>query len=375
MHGLEGYDCSRNCDNLSDLTEVVETLEGEERIICVVDKRLVFYEKIEEYLKEKHIKIYNFEGNFKEILQPIIENYPIIEDEEEPELKEELIIQTEYVKREIVSEKVFVDKYTPLYGGVENSIIAFVSPFKRSGCSFLTSNLAAHFAKYNISTAVISLPNNFYHFRLIGIDRLCEKKKEEYISPHHCINDGGIYKRNEFVYEKISWVAPDPRFESLDFESWQTDKVSKMIYYSKAPIKLIDVGSYDGIHLEEILTVADEVIVVIDPDPMAIMERDKELQYFVELGKQLNVTFLVNEYAKGVVLESILNTKYIGIPTFERSLIYPQIYDYKLPYYAIESEFDKAIWSISGKYIPKELLGENKETENVFKKIKNIIKR
>jgi len=154
-------------------------------------------------------------------------------------------------------------------------VIGSLSP--RAGSSFITANLAAAVAARNVSSAVIESPVNFPYFYDALFIR--EKTNGSYVSRSHKIKDSHEIDRSDvFVENGISWIALDPTQFSI--KNWTYDNMMKLIYSVKhTSIVLLDVSTF-WVHssVQPILGQADNIILVVDPDPV-LLDRTMKIDY------------------------------------------------------------------------------------------------
>lgn len=383
---------------INDLDEIREKILYSNYDMAIVDEKLWWKEECIELLSRKGVKVIIFEGDFEEVTNSIIKELPeeqIVEEvlnfstEEDKEILNKAIENTheiryvpkiEYIEKEV---KVPVTIYQSVYAGIQNKVILVLNLTERAGSTFFSLNLAKAFASNNILTSIVEPPfKKPYIFDSVGLEKRLnitdENKNTFYSYAHEIFNNKKIESNKETINDGIVWIVPDPRLPIIN--EWDYLKMMKLLYVSKkASINIIDCGhNFKNNCVQEILSEADMILVLIDPLPADIMQNNEILEELIKLKTNgFPVEFILNKWNKGVNKKEILNFLNIEplmyIPFITPEFIYKATYNCKIPYEyeEVKEELQNIFLRLMEGLVPKSLLKKeiNKESTSIFKSL------
>ena len=342
---------------------------------------------------KKDIKIIIFKGDFRKTINNIYKLFLKLEEVKELLKKEKSALKNKeadskeikyILKEKLVERKVKVDvpAYREIYKGIENKLIIVTSLSKKAGSTFLSINLAKALSGLKIRTSIIEPPiDRPYLFDYIGIDGK-ESPEHDFYSYPHVINNGVKPLRDmETIIDDIIWIIPDSRMNTV--ENWDSLKMMKLLYASKrAPISIIDIGTnIEHESIDPILTSADMILAVINPQPVEIAQNIDRLETLLNFKKEgYPVEFVINFCNSGInrkVLSSYLKiSPSIFIPAVNPKYIYKAVYRNKIPldYPEVEEQLFKPLSAIIKNIIPLGLFKEVLKDRSSYKD-SNIIHR
>ncbi len=200
-------------------------------------------------------------NEIEKIITKCIQHNPALRYQSVDELLEDLNDISKFKEVEILDTSQYKEAPCKLI------IIGSLSP--RAGSSFITANLAAAVAAKDILTAVIEAPvNTPYYYDALFIRK---KTSVNFVSwPHEIKKGNSINRHDVFKEEGINWIVLDPTL--LSIKDWSCDDMMKLIYSVKRiPVVFLDVST-NWVHqsVQFILTQADHIFLVVDPDPVLI---------------------------------------------------------------------------------------------------------
>ena len=284
------------------------------------------------------------------------------------------------------------------YMEVSNKLVVIGSLSSRAGSSFVTSNLAAAFAKRNRSVAVLEFPANTPY--LYDALFLRQKTEGKYISlPHEVRAQRAINKENIFKEHGISWVLLDPTLYAI--KDWSPSEMLSLIYSVKnMPIILLDISTnwcHQGI--SQIFRQADHVFMVVEPDPAlidrtvivdykelgipaeCIPEELKIMELICELERSGNchVEFVLNKYTDQIFQEQ-LGLPYSPtafIPFIDPQTVYSALWKGEVLYNYpdIQEILDRELYPVIRRIAPAMPASKESNTNMIFRRLKNVYKR
>ena len=223
----------------------------------------------------------------------------------------------------------------------------------RAGSSFVAANLAVKLASDGISTAVIECPvNTPYFFDALFVR---EKTDTEFVSWAHELKKGKTPNRKEaFSDSGVTWVVVDPT--QFQVNNWTSSDMVQLIYSVKhCQFIFLDVSTNWTHHsVSTILTQADHILLVVDPDPV-LLDRSERKEYpfssdeenylpvesktikkIIEMisDDHRNIDFIVNKYSSFINIDQLcLPLKPISlVPHFEPEQVYKSLWEGRLLY-------------------------------------------
>ncbi len=376
-------------DFIEDFEKVQENITVSQYDLAVIDEKLPWKDPALDLFNKKDIKIIIFKGDFRKTTGDIYKLFPVIEEAKEllkkgdPQSKhgEAGNQQVKYiVKEKLVEKEVKVDVpiYKEVYKGIENKLIIVTGLSKKAGSTFLSTNLAKALSGLKIRTSVIEPPiDTPYLFDYIGLDGKLDTSGPEYnfYSYPHVINNGVKPLRGmEAIIDDIIWIIPDSRMETI--ENWDSLKMMKLLYTSKrAPISIVDVGNnIDHESVDSILTSADMILAVINPQPIELKQNKDKLEILLKLKKErYPIEFVINFYNSGInrkeLSRYLKTTPTIFIPAINSEHIYKAGYKNKIPldYLEVEEQLFKPLSDIIKNIIPLGLFKETLKDKSSYK--------
>lgn len=384
---------------INDIDDIREKMLYTNYDIAIIDEKLWWKDECIELLNRKGVKVIIFQGDFEEVTNQIIKELPdeepVIEQvlnfstedntkilnkpiENEPEIK--YIPKIEYIEREV---KVPVTVYQSVYAGIQNKVILVLNLTERAGSTFFSLNLAKAFASNNILTSVVEPPlKTPYIFDSVGLDKRLnitdENSNKFYSYAHEIFDNKKIESNREAINDGIVWIVPDPKLPKI--KEWDYLKMMKLLYVSKrASINIIDCGySYKNKCVQEILSEADMILVIIDPLPADIMQNDETLEELITMKKDgFPIEFIINKWNKGVNKKELLNfldiIPLMYVPYISPEFVYKATYNCKIAYEyeEVKEDLQDIFLRLIEKFVPKDLLKKDstKENKNLFKSL------
>lgn len=375
-------------DSIKDFENVQENITIKQYDLAVIDKKLPWKDSALDLFNKKDIRIIIFKGDFRKTINDIYKLFPEIEEAKELLKKGDLQSKHEgtskqqvkyIVKEKLIEKEIKVDTpvYREIYKGIENKLIIITGLSKKAGSTFLSINLAKALAGLKIRTSIIEPPiDTPYLFDYMGLDGKLDTSGPEYnfYSYPHVINNGVKPLRDmETIIDDIIWIIPDSRMNII--ENWDSLKMMKLLYASKrAPISIIDIGTnIEHESIDPILTSADMILAVINPQPVELKQNKDRLETLLKLKKEgYPVEFVINFYNSSInrkVLSNYLKiSPSIFIPAINHEHTYKAGYKNKIPldYPEVEELLFKPLSGIIKTIIPLELFRETLKDKSSF---------
>jgi hypothetical protein len=357
---------------------------------AIVDEKVLFSNDIIELLSVRNIKVIIFSGDFENLENQVneisgIEDEPMEQQEVEQEDKD---VQIKVIEREKIVEKEVIKKetvYKSVYSGVENKTIGVVSLSKGSGSSFITMNLVKAISDYNVLTSMVETPFDLpYFYDAFGIKNRADILEKQFVSLPHLISEGkNITKDMEFIDNNISYLVQDATLENIDNSNWSYNKMMKLLYNTRAPITIIDIGyNLNNKIIMELINDIDILLVIIDAIPSKVVNNYNNLNIIKNIDS-CEVVFVINKYNSGVNKKNLLdymNTKkeILTIPFCDIDLVYKSYNKQEFPYSnnMIKEILEPGFNKIIRKVLPIDLLKQEynhepkKKRFSIFKKTK-----
>ncbi len=277
-------------------------------------------------------------------------------------------------RKNIISEKPVKEivKYKQSLIGANN--IGVISLSHGAGATFFTLNFAKAISEFT-KVAVVEYPlikPKIYN--TIGISNYIDEIKD-YVSYAHIIKDNTIDQNSTYINDDMTFIVTDPNREEITDTDWDENKMLRLLYVSKMPINIIDLGNrfFDS-NIINIIEQFSCVILIIDPYVPNVLENIQMLEKIKKLeeNKNLNIKYIINKFNDGVDETELLNNLDIYpiayIPFIDPQHIYLAAHKNKIPYgikdvrEVLQKPFDKLIKDI----IPEEM--------NHYKKKKSLFK-
>jgi hypothetical protein len=356
-----------------DLSKLQENIAVKHYDIAVVDHKLSWKDTALDLFNKKDIKIVLFKGNFENTINEIQTLSSKMEEVKTPLDKKQNIpkmkIPDKYAKYAGKDKKENTPIYKEVYKGIENKLIVICGLSRKAGSTFLSVNLAKALSDLKIRTSVIEPPTSPpYLFYYTNMDKKLNTLGPEYgfYSYPHVIDQGIKPLRDmETILDDIIWVMADPKRKQI--EKWDSLKMMKLVYVSKkAPITIIDAGTYlTHESMEPILSSADIIYAVVNPQPAQIKQNTERLKALLKLKEEkYPVEFIINNYSPGInrkTLAALLKTKPTKfIPAIDSRYIHESNYKYRIPldHPEVSEQLFKPLSEIIKTIIPLEILKE-----------------
>jgi len=277
-------------------------------------------------------------------------------------------------RKNFISEKPVKEIVTYKQSLIGAKNIGVVSLSHGAGATFFTLNFAKAISEFT-KVAVVEYPlikPKIYN--TIGIVNHIDESKD-FVSFAHIIKDNTIDQNSAFINDDITFIVTDPNREEIIDTDWDENKMLRLLYVSKMPINIIDLGNklFDS-NTINIIEQFSSIILIIDPYVPNVLENIQILEKIKKLeeNKSLNIKYIINKFNDGVDETELLNNLDIYpiayIPFIDPQHIYLAAHKNKIPYgikdvrESLQKPFEKLIKDI----IPEEM--------NCFKKKKSLFK-
>lgn len=281
-------------------------------------------------------------------------------------------------RKNSISEKPVVKeivKYKQSLIGAKN--IGVVSLSHGAGATFFTLNFAKAISEFT-KVAVVEYPlikPKIYN--TIGIANHIDESKD-FVSYAHIIKDNTIDQKSVFINDNVVFIVTDPNREEIIDTDWDENKMLRLLYVSKMPINIIDLGNklFDS-NIINIIEQFSSIILIIDPYVPNVLENIHMLEKIKKLeeNKSLNIKYIFNKFNDGVDETELLNNLDIYpiayIPFIDPQHIYLAAHKNKIPFgikdvkEGLQKPFEKLIKDI----IPEEI-NQLKKKKSLFKFLK-----
>lgn len=255
----------------------------------------------------------------------------------------------------------------------ERRIILVVSPFDRSGSSFIAHQLAYGIAKHGVGVKYFENPfKNPYSFdRFAGATDV-----PNYFSPFSEIMemDHNEYIR-EWTKEGVNIQALNPMYEQkLEEEQFSISRfLRQLIAVHDAPYLIVDIGCDESKQTyDELIEIASDVLVVVDSDlsKLELFEQYSMSEKFGWIHNLLlkdKTTLIANKYVKGVDGSLPLET-FVKVPHFNPLWVFNAQVDGTFAFSGAEKEQAEGIRNVLKLVLDKKTL---KKKKGKVSKIKN----
>ena len=334
---------------------------------------------------------------FEKIISTCVQNDPALRYQS----IDELVVDLASVLRSNAKVDATYHKVYP--GQVQTKTIVIGSLSPRAGSSFLAANLAVSAASKQVPTAVIEFPANtpyLYDALFMG-----KKVGQPFVSWAHEVFQGNeIDRRDIYTDNGVGWIVLDPTL--LKINNWSQENTFNLVYQVKQfPIVILDISTnwtHPGI--KQLLTQADLLILVVDPDPVLIERtadfsslcsgqnidcvpiESKIVQLLTELQQRpnCNVTPVFNKFTESVDKEQLCLpfTAPIFFPYIEPAQAYKALWEgnplYIYPHF--QDIFDHELSALISQLVepittPIELVtGRQTTKDNLLKRVASAFK-
>ena len=255
----------------------------------------------------------------------------------------------------------------------ERKIILVVSPFERSGSTFIAHQLAYAIAKNGIGVKYFENPfkNPYTYDRLAGGNEI-----PNYYSPYSEIpeDDHNAYIR-EWKKDGIELQVLNPKYEQrLEEDQFPITRfLRQLLSVHNAPYLIVDIGADENKQTyDELVEVASHVLVVVDND-LPNLELFEQYQMAEKFGWIHNLLLkkkthlIANRYVKG--LETALPLDhYTPVPPFQDESTYKAQFDGVFAFKDAADEQQKGFQKLMKLIVDSQDL---KRKKNGVKKVKN----
>lgn len=252
--------------------------------------------------------------------------------------------------------------------------IGVVSLSHGAGSTFFTLNFAKAISEFT-KVAVVEYPlikPKIYN--TIGIVNHINETKD-FVSYAHIIKDNTIDQNSAFINDDMTFIVSDPNREEINDTDWDENKMLRLLYVSKMPINIIDLGNklFDS-SIISIIEQFSSIILIIDPYVPNVLENIQMLEKIKKLeeNKILDIKYIINKFNDGVDETELLNNLDIypiaNIPFIDPQHIYLAAHKNKIPFdikdvrERLQKPFSKLVKDI----IPEEL-SQNKGKRSILK--------
>ena len=259
----------------------------------------------------------------------------------------------------------------------ERKIILVVSPFERSGSTFIAHQLAYAIAKNGIGVKYFENPfkNPYTYDRLAGGNEI-----PNYYSPYSEIpeDDHNAYIR-EWKKDGIELQVLNPKYERrLEENQFPITKfLRQLLSVHNAPYLIVDIGADESKQTyDELVEVASHVLVVVDND-LPNLELFEQYQMAEKFGWIHNLLLkkkthlIANRYVKG--LETALPLDhYTPVPPFQDESTYKAQFEGVFAFKGAADEQEKGFQKLMKLIVDSQDLKRKKTS---VKKMKNWMPR
>lgn len=263
-------------------------------------------------------------------------------------------------------------KYKQSVIGAKNIGISNLS--SGAGATFFALNFAkalSEFTKVGVIEHPLIRPRIY---NTVGIANHLEKE-DDFVSYAHNIKDNISDKKEAFVKDNITFIVTDPNKEQIIEEDWDENKMLRLIYLSKMPVNVIDLG--DKLFDISVINIIEQftcVFVIIDPYVPCVIESLDMLEKIKHEEKKngLKIKYVINKFNDGYDETEVLSMLDIypiaNIPFVDPQYIYLAAHKNKIAY-----DFEEVRKSLKHPFenIIKEIIPE--ELSN-FKNKKSIFR-
>jgi len=374
---------------IGDIDEVKNKSLYKKWQLAVVDRKLPWFNEAVKFFKKNEIDIIYFDDDYSEVISSIGRMVPEPAedntDADDEEIKGNLNKDYKIKYIEKPTTKVVEKK---IYTSLEKKLIIVCGLSRCAGSTTVTLSLAKYLSNLGIQPSVIEPPlSSPAIFNWIGIENMLDRSEKDssssfYSYPHEISNGNRIKGKAEYVSSGILWIVIDDRKEEI--KGWDYDKMLKLTYVSgTTPITLIDVGgSIFHESVRPLLSIVDQVLVVIDPFPTSCKIGSAGLSELLKLrGEGYPVNFIINKWNDGVDRDeflSFLGVKPLAfIPAIDLSILYKANckYEIALNYREVYELMEDPLKKISSLFIPQEFSAAISKVKRTKKGFFSIIKK
>ncbi|QAS54818.1 hypothetical protein [Halobacillus litoralis] len=230
---------------------------------------------------------------------------------------EKKVVNKQVVKRDVsINLQQQVNKVVGV--PVEKKIVLIGSPFKRSGCTFISHLLARELAKMNVSSTYIESPYEapYTYDRFFGHEftKNYKSKFYQYIKTL----DIGEELDFDWTHDDIQMVALNPTDEptyskdSLPFEVFM-----KVLMSTSSTVTIVDVGNqWENEVFQDIYDIASNVYIVMEPDISNIQmlqDPNSSFQTFCnKIMKDKKTKVIGNRFEEGLMKNDLINEVFVN---------------------------------------------------------------
>lgn len=257
-------------------------------------------------------------------------------------------------------------RYKTIYSNIEHKTVGILSLTRRSGSTFLATNLAKALTDYNLLISLIEVPfNQPYICDMVGLDQYAESKGIEFYSPITVIGENKEVARDKVICkDNIMFYCQNPSATPL---SWDRMKTLKLIYSGRRyPVSIIDIG-YNYDKAVDFINDLDLILVIFEATPPDLMNNFETLKRLQQLKLDgYNIEFILNRDNSGInkcELEKYMKITPLGsIPDIPANLIYKALYRNDIPYTYKKARdlLNPCLRKITSKILAKEFINHRK---------------
>lgn len=252
--------------------------------------------------------------------------------------------------------------------GIERKIIVVISPYERTGSTFISHQLAYQIAKQQIGVTYFENPFR----RPYSYDRFGgHLEVPDYRSLYACdLNDD-----NEFQ-EKQRWNVQDVQIQALNpiFEMPYDEPdlsiehfLRLFLSFGDTPVLIIDIGADQHRKIyDELINIATDILIVMDSDISNIewFEQNQisaDFNWIYRLLSDERTLYVANQFVKEAK-DIILSPRYVTVPVFNKEWIYQSQVKGCISWggrEAIKAQ-DEVFWRLTAEIFPKSYLTNKK---------------
>lgn len=377
---------NRNADTVHDLEDAIEFFKAD---LYIVDRQLVDSDLLIAMLTQQGLGFLEIQGNVKDVLPVLKEQYGIEEEEEEP--IDEIHYERNERQRVVVQEKVIEKEVIrTTYQAIPSKIVIVGSLYRGAGSTILSTNLARMIAERGIDVAYIEHPLiQPYMFDYLQIHQDTEKPFHD-IAREIQVEGMPRSKKNSWIKQGVKWHVIDSRKDKLPSFTYENFLV--LSHTVQASVLVVDISDrWLDPETQKFLTLADEIILCVEPDPIKYdralfssgnyRAREKKVMDFLkdEMNDAYEIVLMKNvkEIDAKAVREMLHKKPLITLPFIPYQDIQKSLFKSQLLYDAENTKglFEKNLMPLVSRLIPKNFMEINEKKGGLLKKMVKKVKK
>lgn len=373
---------NRNAMNVLDLEDAIEFFNAD---AYVVDMTLEDSRNMIDTLKQANLPYVVIVENVKEAVPLLVERYGEVEEEAdihyEHEERERIIVQEKIIEKEIIRTA---------YKAIPSKVVVVGSLYRGAGSTLLATNLARMVAERGIDVAYVEYPLiKPYMFDYLQII----EEAPAYTDVAMSIKADGVNRAKSDSFQKkgVKWHVTDSRKSLLT--SFTYEELLVLSHSIQSSVIIIDISDrWLDPEIQKYLFLADSILLCIEPDPIkydrslysasGYTASEKQIIEFLTTNPELNhFEMVLMKNVKGIdtkTVRSMLHKKPVAtVPYIPYQDILKALFKSKLIYDSdLYSElFEGNLLSVISKFVPKEYIELDRNRDNVFTKVMNMVKK